>query len=92
MPAYFSGIDEDGLCHMIELTSKNLEICLKSISYYNLLIKYMAHVGMEEGTFFTGRSLDNASVLFTKAEKEMLRSLEEHANKVERDVMESYKK
>ena len=48
---------------------------VKPIDYRELLIKYMDHVGIQEGTCFTGTSLDGSNQ-FTDEEKKELRLLE----------------
>lgn len=48
---------------------------MKPIDYKKLLLKYMNHVGEQEGTCFTGSSL-TLNEQFTEEEKEELRSLE----------------
>ena len=49
-------------------------------NYRSMLIRYINHVGEEEGTSFLGSSLNN-SKFFTIAEKEELRVLDEETQK-----------
>lgn len=52
------------------------------IDYKSLLIKYMNHVGHQEGVYFLGTCLKN-NKLFSNKEIEELKLLSKEANKIE---------
>ena len=59
------------------------------INYQDLLVKYMTHIGIQEGTYFIGESLSHTPVDFTVEEKNKIRELGRSAEEMEEEIWQN---